>query len=723
MLWSGEHHPGIHTMTSFRIRTTSALLGTLAVAVGCVASLSSRAPEDRDWPVTGGDAGNSRYSPLTAINRENVAKLEVAWVYHTGDGGANPLQIQAIPIVAHGVLYSTSGAGRAFALRAESGAEIWKFDPPGGNDGSANRGVVYWESGADRRIFYVAGSHLFALDAATGTLITAFGTGGSIDLGKGLGRDSLRQSVVATSPGVIYQDLLIQGSRVGEGEGSAPGHVRAFDVRTGALRWMFHTIPQPGEFGYDTWPADAWRTVGGANSWAGMSIDVARGIVFIPTGSATPDFYGGDRLGANLFANSLLALDAATGKRIWHYQVVHHDVLDRDLPAAPNLLTVTRDGRSVDAVAQITKAGFVFLFDRATGAPLFPIEERPVPQSDIPGEQTWPTQPFPTLPAPFGRQSLTLSDLPDFSPESRAAALARFQTLRNDGPYTPPSLRGSIVFPGFDGGGEWSGAAVDRESGVMYVNGNQVPNIAALAAVVPPTETSGAVIYKTTCAACHGANRQGDGVRSPSLVNVGAKLTAAQVHDIVDHGRGFMPSFASLSSVQRDAVAAYVIDPTSNAAGATTSAPAAKPSNNRSPYRFLGYERWRDSSGLPNVKPPWGTLNAIDLNTGSYLWTIPLGDLPELKAKGIRGTGAEGYGGPIVTAGGVVFIGATQDEKMRAIDKRTGAILWEAPLPAAGYATPSTYMVGGRQYVVIAAAGGKLGTKSSDTYVAFALPR
>ncbi len=706
------------------MRTTSVVLATLALAIGCVAGFSPRAPEDRDWPVTGGDAGNSRYSPLTSINRENVDKLTVAWVYHTGDGGANPLQIQAIPIVAHGILYSTSGAGRAFALRAESGVEVWRFDPPGGNAGSANRGVVYWEDGADRRIFYVAGAHLFALDASTGALITSFGTGGSIDLGKGLGRDSLRESVVATSPGVLYKDLLIQGSRVGEGDGSAPGHVRAFDVRTGALRWMFHTIPQPGEFGYDTWPADAWRTAGGANSWAGMSIDVARGIVFVPTGSASPDFFGGNRLGANLFANSLLALDAATGKRIWHYQVVHHDVLDRDLPAAPNLLTVTRDGRSVDAVAQITKAGYVFLFDRATGTPLFPIEERPVPQSDIPGEQTWPTQPFPTLPAPFTRQAIALSDLPTYSPGSHAAALARFQTLRNDGPYTPPSLRGSIVFPGFDGGGEWSGAAVDRETGVMYVNGNQIPNIAALAAVVAPTETSGAAIYQTTCAACHGANRQGDGVRSPSLVTVGARLTAAQVRDIVDHGRGFMPSFASFSTAQREAVSAYVLDPTSSAALATRStAVTTRTSGSQSPFRFLGYERWRDSSGLPNVKPPWGTLNAIDLNTGGYLWTIPLGDLPELKAKGITGTGAEAYGGPIVTAGGVVFIGATQDEKMRAIDKRTGAILWEAPLPAAGYATPSTYMVGGRQYVVIAAGGGKLGTKSSDTYVAFALPR
>jgi quinoprotein glucose dehydrogenase len=711
-------------MTTSRSHFTIAFVAALALAVGCFAGLSSPGPDDRSWPITGGDPGNSRYSSMTAINRDNVAKLQVAWVYHTGDGGANPLQIQATPIIALGMLYSTSGAGRVFALRAETGQEVWKFDPPGGNEGSANRGVVYWQNGTEQRIFYVAGSHLYALDPVTGALITTFGSGGSIDLAKGLGRDSVHQSVVATSPGIIYKDLLIQGSRVGEGDGSAPGHVRAFDVRTGALRWMFHTIPQPGEYGYDTWPANAWRTVGGANSWAGMSLDVERGIVYIPTGSATPDFYGGNRLGANLFANSLLALDAATGKRIWHFQVVHHDVLDRDLPAAPNLLTVTHDGRSIDAVAQITKSGFVFLFDRVTGAPIFPVEERPVPQSDIPGEQTWPTQPFPTLPAPFGRQSIALSDLPNFSPEAHTAAVARFGMLRNDGQYTPPSLRGTLVFPGFDGGGEWGGAAVDRETGVMYVNANQVPNIAALAAVVSPTETSGSAIYSVTCASCHGATRRGDGVRTPSLVDVGTKLTPAQIRDIVDHGRGFMPSFASLPLAQREAVMTYLISPTSSTAVGGAPAPSGnRIAAGRSPYRFLGYERWRDSSGLPSVKPPWGTLNAIDLNTGGYLWTMPLGDLPELKAKGITGMGAEGYGGPIVTAGGLVFIGATQDEKMHAFDKRTGALLWEASLPAAAYATPSTYMVNGRQYVVIAAGGGKLGTRSNDTYIAFALPR
>ena len=695
----------------------------LALAIGCVRIATTRAPDERDWPITGGDPENSRYSPLTQIDHRNVGRLEVAWVYHTGEAGGKASQIQATPVVVRGILYSTSGAGRAFALRAESGEEVWKFDPPSGSGGGANRGVVYWENGAERRILFTAGSRLYALDATTGTLIPSFGTGGWVDLAKGLGRDSANQSVTATSPGVIFKDLIIQGSRVGEGDGSAPGHVRAFDVRTGALRWIFHTIPQPGEFGYDTWPADAWRTVGGANSWPGMAIDVARGIVYVPTGSATPDFFGGNRIGANLFANALLALDAATGKRVWHFQTVHHDLLDRDLPAAPNLLTVLRGGRRVDAVAQIAKTGFVFLFDRVTGAPLFPIEERRVPASDIPGEQAWPTQPFPTRPEPFARQRVTPSDLTTVSLEANAAALARYRTLREDGLFTPPSFAGSIVFPGFDGGGEWGGAAVDRETSVLYVNASDVPWIAALAPVVLVPGSAEAV-YQTSCASCHGVTRRGDGGRSPSLINIGAKLSAAQIRDVIDRGRGFMPSFTTLPLAQRDAVTAYLLGLTSSAALATRSgADADRPAATRSLYRFLGYARWKDASGYPAVKPPWGTLNAIDLNTGNYLWKIPLGEFAELTSKGVPPTGTEQYGGPIVTAGGVVFIAATQDEKFRAFDKRTGALLWETALPAAGYATPTTYLARGRQFVVIAAGGGKLGTKSSDTYLAFALPR
>jgi quinoprotein glucose dehydrogenase len=705
----------------------------------------NRPPADLDWAITGGDPGNSRSSPLAQIDRNNVARLEVAWTYHTGEatGGRGGGQIQATPVVVRGLLYSTTGAGRAFALRAATGEEVWKFDPSAGvgrGGGGVNRGVVYWASGENRRILFTAGSRLYALDAATGVTIASFGTGGWIDLTKGLGRDSANQSVTATSPGVIFNDLIIQGTRVGEGDGSAPGHVRAYDVRTGALRWTFHTIPQPGEYGYDTWPADAWRTAGGANSWAGMAVDVRRGIVYVPTGSASPDFLGANRAGANLFANSLIALDAATGKRLWHFQTVHHDLGDRDLPAPPNLLTVRHNGRPVDAVAQITKTGFVFLFDRATGAALFPIDERPVPASDIPGELAWPTQPFPAKPEPFARQRLTAADLTTISPEANAAVLARFRTLRADGLFTPPSLAGTIVLPGFDGGGEWGGAAVDRETGVLYVNASDVPWIAALTPVTPtlappgagagargragtPPDALGASVYQTNCASCHGAERRGDGDRSPPLIGIGARLSAAQLRDVIDRGKGFMPSFATLPLAERDAVTAYLLGQAAAAARSGGPAPSPAPAAARSPYRFRGYERWKDPDGYPAAKPPWGTLSAIDLNTGDYLWRIPLGEFPELRAKGIPVTGTEQYGGPIVTAGGLVFIAATQDEKFRAIDKRTGAVRWETTLPAAGYATPSTYMVGGRQYVVIAAGGGKLGTKSNDTYVAFALPR
>jgi len=705
-----------------RLGLAIALVG-VASMLGCVRSIIGRTPEERDWAVTGGDAGNTRYSPLSQINRDNVARLEVAWVYHTGDGNRTS-QIQATPIVVRGILYSTSPAGRAFALRAESGEELWKFDP-GVTDVGVNRGVVYWENGVEHRILFTAGSRLFALDATTGALIPSFGIGGSIDLAQGLGRDGMDQWVTATSPGVIYKDLIIQGTRVGEGDESAPGFVRAFDVRTGALVWIFHTIPQPGEFGYDTWPADAWRSVGGANSWGGMAVDAERGIVYVPTGSATPDFFGGNRIGANLFANSLLALDAATGKRAWHFQTVHHDINDRDLPAAPNLLSVVHDGRRVDAIAQIGKTGFVYLFDRVTGTPLFPIEERAVPVSDIPGESAWPTQPFPTRPAPFARQTLTAADVTNVSPESNAAALARLRALRSEGVFTPPSLGGSVVLPGFDGGGEWGGSAVDRATGVLYVNANDVPWISALEPIARPGGiASGASVYLSSCASCHGANRRGDGDRSPSVLDVAGKLSAIQIRDVIDHGRGFMPGFATLPLAERDAVTAYLLGMNAAVTAANgASADTTRATDVRSPYRFRGYEKWRDANGYPATRPPWGTLSAIDLNTGDYLWRIPLGEFAELKAKGIAPTGTEQYGGPIVTAGGIVFIGATQDEKLHALDKRSGAVLWETSLPAAGYATPSTYMVRGRQYVVIAAGGGKLGTKSSDAYVAFALRR
>ena len=666
-----------------------------------------------DWRVAGGDPGNTRYSSLDQINRTNVAQLRPVWTYHTGDMPQGHSEIQATAIVVDGVLYATTPALAVIALKADSGTLIWRFDPFGTRERAShvNRGVVYWKWGGDQRIFFSAGRRLYALDAWTGRPIPTFGDSGSIDLAAGLDRDVTGAYLVATSPGVVYQDVLIQGTRVGEDEGSAPGDVRAYDVRTGKIRWTFHTIPRPGEFGHDTWPADAWRTAGGANSWPGMTVDSRRGIVYVPTGSATPDFYGGDRIGANLFANSLIALDALTGQRLWHFQTVHHDLWDRDLPAAPNLVTVTHGSQRVDAAAQITKSGFVFLFDRASGSPLFPVEERASPSSDLQGEQAWPTQPYPTKPAPFARQIMTESDV-------SAPALQRFRTLRHEGLFTPPSREGSVVLPGFDGGGEWGGAAVDPESAVLYVNGSDVPWIAAMrepARLPPPANVprSGAAVYALTCAGCHGADRRGR-ERAPSLINIEARLSAQQLQQVLDQGRGFMPSFAGLPPDEKRAVIAYLLG---LPLAAVMVAPPDRP-RATAPFEFAGYERWRDSLGFPAIKPPWGTLSAIDLNTGEYHWRIALGEHPGLSA-----SGTEQYGGPIVTAGGLVFIAATMDAKFRAFDKSTGQLLWETTLPAAGYATPCTFAVRGRQYVVIAAGGGKLGTPSGDAYVAYALDK
>jgi quinoprotein glucose dehydrogenase len=705
----------------------AAMLGILLVSAGAVFGPAPSA----DWPVTGGEPGNSRYSTLDQINRGNVAQLRVAWTYHTGDLPPNGRgEIQATPIVVGGILYTTTPALAVIALRADSGTLLWRFDPfaNGRRETHVNRGVVYWEEGEDRRIFFTAGRRLYALDARTGLGITAFGDSGSLDLAAGLSRDAGDAYLVATSPGVIYKDLLIQGTRVGEGEGAAPGDVRAYDVRTGAIRWTFRTIPRPGELGHDTWPAGAWRSAGGANSWAGMSVDTRRGIVYVPTGSATPDFYGGGRAGANLFANSLLALDAETGKRLWHFQTVHHDLWDRDLPAAPNLVTVTRDGSHVDAVAQIAKSGFVFLFDRQSGAPLFPIEERPVPASNLRGERTWPTQPFPVKPAPFARQAITEADLTDLSPAAHAAALRRFRSLKSGALFMPPSREGTVVLPGFDGGGEWGGAAVDPESAVLYVNASDVPWIAAMreSANIPRSTgapRSGSAVYAAMCASCHGSDRRGRD-RAPSLIGLGARMSAEQVREVIERGRGYMPSFAAIREAEKRALIAYLgyapvaSEPLSR--GAELEAPRTAPA--KAPYEFVGYERWRDSSGFPAIKPPWGTLSAIDLNTGEYRWRIPLGEHAELTARGIPITGTEQYGGPIVTRGGLLFIAATQDARFRAFDTRSGTLLWETALPAPGYATPSTFAVNGKQYVVIAAGGGKLGSRSSDTYVAYALP-
>jgi quinoprotein glucose dehydrogenase len=686
------------------------------------------APAEREWRTHGGNPGHTQYSPLDQIDTANVHRLRVAWTYHAGDARDDGRsQIQCNPIVVDGVLYATTPRVETVALDAATGREIWRFDPyEVGTETlpvwlGVNRGVAYWGEGDDRRILVTAGHRLFALDARNGRPVSTFAEAGNVDLREGLGRDPAGLSVVATTPGAIYRDLLILGSRVPEGPGpSAPGHIRAYDVRTGAIRWTFRTIPHPGEAGSETWPDGAWKDAGGANAWSGISVDHDRGLVFVPTGSPSWDFWGGDRHGANLFGNCLLALRAATGERVWHFQTVHHDLWDRDLPQAPVLVTVRRDGREVDAVAQATKSGHVFVFDRETGEPLFPIEERPYPASDLEGEQTWPTQPLPVKPPPFARQILTEDGLTDLSAEARAAVRERFRRVRSDGQFVPPSTQGTIIYPGFDGGAEWGGSAFDPQTRLLYVNSNEMAWILEMLELPPPGEGDlplGARLYAQHCAVCHGIDKKGDTQgQYPPIDDIEGRLTRKDLRALLEEGRGVMPAFPFLSPAQEEALAAHTLGEPEPAYSTKEAAEAGRP------YTHLGYNRFLDPDGYPAVKPPWGTLNAIDLDAGEIRWTVALGELPELTKRGVPRTGTENYGGPVVTAGGLVFIGATKDERFRAFDKRTGEVLWETSLPAGGYATPATYEVNGKQYVVIAAGGGKMGTKSGDAYVAFALP-
>jgi quinoprotein glucose dehydrogenase len=686
------------------------------------------------WTSYGGTKDANRYSSIDQINLDNVANLKEAWIFNTGDKDtANRSEMQCNPIVIEGTLYLTSSKMKLFALDPATGKQKWVFDP---NTNSAeeigfgiNRGLMYWEDekGNDKRIFYGAASRLYAVNATDGSPVKEFGMNGSIELKEGLDiPESQDGSLILKTPGVIFNDLVIIGMSLSEDADALPGHVRAFDVKTGKRKWIFHTIPQPGEFGYDSWEdRDAWKNIGGANNWTGMSLDEERGVVYVPTGTASPDFYGGTRKGSNLFANSIIALDASTGKYIWHYQVVHHDLWDRDLPAAPNLITINHKGKKIDALAQITKQGYIYLLDRTNGKPVFPIPEVPVPQDALPGEKPWPTQPIPTLPESFSRQKFGPEDVSDLSPETHKELMERYGLIKNSTQFSPPSKEGNWIFPDFGGGGEWGGAAVDMETKILYVNSNEVPSTQVMLDA-PQTErtgiTPGRAIYNRYCISCHGAELKGSGTEYPSLLNVNKKYKVEQIRQIIQQGRNRMPAFKHIPQSERENLVEYLSRTEVITKKIDSASPTMVYRKSQIPYVMKGYDRFVDKDGYPGIKPPWGTLNAVDLNSGKLLWKVPLGEYAELVKRGLGITGSRNYGGPVVTKGGLVFIAATPDEKIRAFDKNSGKMVWESKLPAAGFASPATYMINGKQFLVIACGGGKLGVKSGDSYVAFALP-
>jgi quinoprotein glucose dehydrogenase len=589
------------------------------------------------WRDYSGSADSAQYSALRQVNRSNVSQLRIAWQFPTGDGAKYSFN----PVVVDDLMYVLAKGPSIVALNASTGIEVWRYSPAPDTKLITSRGINYWESKdrSDRRLLFSSNHFLHAIDARTGKPILSFGENGSVDLKQGLGRDPKTIALVqSTTPGRVFEDLLILGSATNQGYGSAPGDIRAFDARTGKVVWTFHTIPHPGEFGYETWPKDAWKTVGGANVWGEMSLDAKRGILYAPTASAKYNFYGADRLGANLFGDCLLVLDARTGKRLWHFQMVHHDIWDYDDATAPKLLTVHHDGKTIDAVAQVSKQGFVWVFDRVSGQPLWPIEERRVPASDMPGEKAWEMQPFPTKPPPFARQTFTVDDLSPFlSPQDRARFRDEILSARNEGLFTPPARRGTIQMPGNNGGANWGGAAVDPAQGLLVVVSKDLPSLLKLEAKGKPATDDAEARYES--------------------------------------GFGFMIA----------------------------------------------------SDGLGAIAPPWTSMTAYDLNQGTIKWKIPLGEVPELAAKGFKNTGTH-YPkvGPVVTAAGLIFTG-TRDRKVRAFDIESGKVLWEKELDAALEGMPAVYEIGGKQFIVFCAAAQVGLTPATQVpirgaYVAFALP-
>jgi quinoprotein glucose dehydrogenase len=669
------------------------------------------------WSDYSGGMDSAQYSALKQINKANVTQLQQVWFYPAGNNG---FRFGFNPVIVDNMMYVLGKDNDVVALDATTGKQLWIHDNHKPHN-TTHRGINYWESKdrSDRRLFFSTDNILHAIDARTGKTIESFGNDGNVDLRVGLGRvpSSIRQ-IQSGTPGRVFENLLILGSATGEEYESPPGDLRAFDVVTGKLVWTFHTVPHPGEPGYDTWPPDAWKYEGGTNTWGEITIDEKRGIAYFPLGSPTYDFYGADRTGANLFSDCLLALDARTGKYLWHFQTTHHDLWDYDLETGPKLLTIKHDGKMVDVVAQPGKNGFLYVFDRVTGKPIWPIVERPVLKSDVPGEHSWPTQPFPTVLPPFARQKFSADEVNPYiaDPAEREKIKQEVLAAHNEGIYTPPELGTVLETPGNNGGANWGSGAVDPATGTLYVESKDAPSMLKLEAKPPrrqvsgPPETQGRVIYLQNCQSCHTVSLQGQPPSIPSLIGIIGRVGEDRVRSAVHNGAPPMPAFSDLSDTDINQVIAYLANPDKAVIApdilARIMAPAPKPLNigPHTTRYWTGYGYMNSTEGLPAISPPWSSLTAYDLNKGVIKWKIPLGEVTALAARGIKNTGSFWpRGGVVVTAGGLIFSGTKSDSKLRAYDKDTGKMLWETTLPSGPEGIPAVYEVGGREYVVMSA--------------------
>jgi quinoprotein glucose dehydrogenase len=748
-----------------RRQTRTALLCAALVVAG---STWSRGQDYKTWKDYGGGADSSHFVTLNQITKKNVKDLEVAWTYPTGDDRSYLFN----PIIVDDVMYVLARNSSLVALDAATGKEIWIHE---NLPGLTTRGIAYWESKdrRDRRLIFTMNNYLQEIDARTGQSILTFGSSGLVNLREGLGRDPATIArIQPNNPGRVFEDLIMLGSSTGENYLAPPGDIRAYNVITGKLVWTFHTIPHPGEFGYDTWPKDAWKYSGGANAWGEITVDEKRGIAYFPTGSPTYDYYGADRIGSNLFGNSLVALDARTGKRLWHFQIVHHDLWDYDITAAPQLVTVRHEGKMIDVVAQSTKQGFMFVFDRVTGKPLWPIEERPVPQSHMPGEQAWPTQPFPTVVPPFARQRMTVEDVNPYilSADERAAWKDRISKMRNDGLFTPPGLEETLSLPGARGGSNWGTGAANPAKGLVYLTTQDWPTIYKLGLEDPLAARparGGRAVFEARCLACHSLDQAGSGAGPSPLGGIDARMEFAAFRQVVLTGRGEMPAFPDLNGTPLDELFAFLSagsEPGRGRAGAARAAGPVVASGGapggleipavRGRYSPLGGPEYPEGAQTPKnryytdwglypnqpyvIGPPWSAIVAYDLNRGMIKWRVPLGEDARAAAEGAKNAGvfmAEHHG-LIVTSTGLLFV-ATTDGKVRAHDEETGEVLWAATLPAGSEGMPAMYEVNGRQFLVVPASskintGGGHPSVAADlkeaprlqpSYVAFALPR